>query len=153
MKAKLNRREFVTVLGGAASALPLAARAQQPEGMRRIGVLIGLAETDNEVEKYLSELRKTLRALGWIEGKNLWIDHRAAADLGGMRSHALTLVKLGAESLHTLVVVQKMMGLEKHICDGRHIFRSGKLARSWHGRYGSTPPPDGFPVTADAGRL
>jgi ABC-type uncharacterized transport system substrate-binding protein len=97
----LRRRHFITLLGGAA-AWPLAARAQQPEGMRRIGVLIGLSETDTEVGKYLSELRKTLRALGWIEGKNLWIDHRAAADLGGMRSHALDLVNLGAELVVTL---------------------------------------------------
>jgi putative ABC transport system substrate-binding protein len=97
----LRRRQFITLLGGAA-AWPLAARAQQPEGMRRIGVLIGLSETDTEVGKYLSELRKTLRALGWIEGKNLWIDHRAAADLGGMRSHALDLVNLGAELVVTL---------------------------------------------------
>jgi putative ABC transport system substrate-binding protein len=96
----IGRREFMGLLGGMA-AWPLAARAQQPERMRRIGVLIGLAETDSEVGKYLSELRKTLRALGWIEGKNLWIDHRAAADLGGMRSHALTLVNLGAELVVT----------------------------------------------------
>jgi putative ABC transport system substrate-binding protein len=93
----MRRRDFISLLGGAA-AWPLAARAQQPEGTRRNGVLIGLAETDTEVGKYLSELRKTLRALGWIEGKNLWIDHRAAADLGGMRSHALDLVNRGPSS-------------------------------------------------------
>jgi putative ABC transport system substrate-binding protein len=97
----VNRREFITLFGGATATWPVAAGAQQPEGMRRIGVLIGLAETDTEVGKYLSELRKTLRALGWIEGKNLWIDHRAAADLGRMRSHALDLVNLGAELVVT----------------------------------------------------
>src|SRR2546423_8134917 len=97
----MNRREFVTLLGGTAAVWPLAARAQQGERVRRIGVLIGLAETDTEVGKYLSELRKTLRAVGWIEGKNLWIDHRAAADLDGMRSHALDLVNLGAELVVT----------------------------------------------------
>src|SRR5712675_2903298 len=97
----LKRRDSITLLGGAAAAWPLAARAQQGDRMRRIGVLIGLAETDTEVGKYLSELRKTLRTLGWFEGKNLWIDHRAAADLDGMRSHALDLVNLGAELIVT----------------------------------------------------
>jgi putative tryptophan/tyrosine transport system substrate-binding protein len=101
MTVTIGRRELLATLGGAAATWPLAARAQQPERVRRIGVLIGLAETDTEVGKYLSELRKTLRALGWIEGKNLWIDHRAAADLDGMRSHALDLVNLGAELVVT----------------------------------------------------
>ena len=101
----MGRRELVALLGGAA-AWPLTARGQQGERMRRIGVLIGLEETDTEVGKYLSELRKTLRALGWIEGKNLWIDHRAALDLDGMRLHALDLVNLGAELVVTLRPLQ-----------------------------------------------
>ena len=101
MTVTIGRRELLAALGSAAAARPLAVRAQQPERMRRIGVLIGLEETDTEVGKYLSELRKTLRALGWIEGKNLWIDHRAALDLDGMRLHALDLVNLGAELVVT----------------------------------------------------
>jgi putative tryptophan/tyrosine transport system substrate-binding protein len=95
-----RRREFIALLGGTA-AWPVAARAQQPERVRRIGVLIGLAESDSDVARYLNQLRETLRSLGWIEGKNLRVDHRAAADLNGMRSHALELVNLGAELVVT----------------------------------------------------
>jgi hypothetical protein len=96
----VRRRELMAVLSGAA-AWPSAARAQQPERVRRIGVLIGLAESDSDVARYLNELRETLRSLGWIEGKNLRVDHRAAADLAGMRSHALELANLGAELVVT----------------------------------------------------
>ena len=73
MSAKLKRREFITLLGGAA-AWPLAARAQQAERIRHVGVLAGH-------EKYLPEfdgLREQLRELGYIEGKNLAIDWRYA---------------------------------------------------------------------------
>src|SRR2546423_14682805 len=69
--------------------------------MRHIGVLIGLADSDPEVARYLSELRGALRPLGWIEGKNLRIDHRAAADLDGMRPLALELASLGTELVIT----------------------------------------------------
>jgi putative tryptophan/tyrosine transport system substrate-binding protein len=99
----MRRREFITLLGGAAAttAWPLAARAQQGERVRRVGLLVGLAVGDPEVAKYSRELRDALRALGWIEGKNLRVDHRAAADLGDMRSLALELANLGSELVVT----------------------------------------------------
>ena len=97
----MKRREFITLLGGAAAAWPLTARAQQGERVRRVGLLVGLAVGDPEVAKYSSELREALRALGWIEGKNLRVDHRAAADLGDMRSLALELANLGSELVVT----------------------------------------------------
>jgi putative ABC transport system substrate-binding protein len=97
----IRRREFITLIGGAAAAWPLAARAQQPERVRRVGLLVGLAVGDPEVAKYSSELREALRALGWIEGKNLRVDYRAAADLGDMRSLALELANLGSELVVT----------------------------------------------------
>ena len=62
--------EFITLLGGvAAAAWPLAARAQQPNGMRRIGVLVGLAEDDPEIRARLAAFRQGLEKRGWSEGR------------------------------------------------------------------------------------
>jgi len=58
---QLKRREFITLLGGAAAAWPLAARAQQAERMRRIGVLMGLTESDPEAQSRIAAFRKTLQ--------------------------------------------------------------------------------------------
>ena len=60
----MKRREFISLLGGAAAAWPLAARAQQPERMRRIGVLMATAENDSETQHRLSALRDGLQKLG-----------------------------------------------------------------------------------------
>jgi putative tryptophan/tyrosine transport system substrate-binding protein len=73
-----SRRKFITLLGGAAAAWPLAARAQQPEGMRRIGVLVGLAEDDPETKARLAAFRQGLEKRGWSEGRNVRIDARFA---------------------------------------------------------------------------
>jgi putative ABC transport system substrate-binding protein len=78
MSAKLKRREFISLLGGAA-AWPLAARAQQGERMRRIGVLIAWDENDPAARTYLSAFTQVLAELGWIDGHNLTIDYRWAA--------------------------------------------------------------------------
>jgi putative tryptophan/tyrosine transport system substrate-binding protein len=72
----VKRREFVTLLGGAAVAWPLTARAQQTERMRRIGVLMAYAEADPEAHARLNAFRQGLRELGWTEGQNLRIDYR-----------------------------------------------------------------------------
>ena len=74
----MRRREFITLLGGAAAAWPLAARAQQAERMRRIGVLMGLAEDDPEMKARLAAFRQGLEKLGWSEGRNVRIDYRFA---------------------------------------------------------------------------
>jgi putative ABC transport system substrate-binding protein len=77
----MRRRDFITLVGGAAAAWPLAARAQQPERMRRIGVLMGFAEGDREGQSFVTAFREALRHLGWIEGRNVHIDRRwATAD-------------------------------------------------------------------------
>src|SRR6266436_10123859 len=75
---QLRRREFISLLGGAAAAWPLAARAQQPDGMRRIGVLVGLAEDDPETKARLAAFRQGLEKRGWSEGRNVRIDTRFA---------------------------------------------------------------------------
>jgi putative ABC transport system substrate-binding protein len=74
----MKRREFISLLGGAA-ALPLAARAQQPERMRRIGVLMGLAADDPEANARIAKFRQELEKLGWSEGRNVRIDIRFTA--------------------------------------------------------------------------
>jgi len=71
-----KRRDFITLLGGAAVALPIAARAQQTGRMRRIGVLIGPAESDPEGQTRAEALRQDLQKLGWTEGRNIRIDYR-----------------------------------------------------------------------------
>jgi hypothetical protein len=74
---QLKRREFITLLGGAA-AWPLAARAQQPTHLRRIGMLIGYSENDPETQARLSAFRQGLEHLGWKEGGSIQIDYRFA---------------------------------------------------------------------------
>jgi putative tryptophan/tyrosine transport system substrate-binding protein len=71
-----NRREFISLLGGAAAAWPLAAHAQQSERIRRIGVLQGLAANDPEGKDRFDALLHTLQQLGWTDGHNIQIVHR-----------------------------------------------------------------------------
>jgi putative ABC transport system substrate-binding protein len=92
---QLKRREFITLLG-AAAAWPLAARAQQPERMRRIGVLMGYPESDSEAQTKIAAFRDGLQKLGWTEGRNTRIDTRWAtpADAESMERFAKELVAL-----------------------------------------------------------
>jgi putative tryptophan/tyrosine transport system substrate-binding protein len=90
--ADLRRRHFFTLLGGAA-AWPLAARAQQPERMRRIGVLVSLAENDPEGQARIAGFLEGLRQLGWTDGRNVRIDYRwGAGDPDRYRTYAKELV-------------------------------------------------------------
>ncbi len=94
----MRRREFITLLGGAGAAWPLAARAQQPGKMRRIGVLMTVSERDPEGQARLDALRQGLNQLGWAEGKNLAIEYRwAGGDIGRLRSYAAELVGLAPD--------------------------------------------------------
>ena len=72
----MKRREFIKLASGAAVAWPLAARAQQPDRMHRIGVPISLAESDPEAQANAVALREGLQQLGWIEGRNIRTDYR-----------------------------------------------------------------------------
>ena len=76
----MKRREFVAFLGGAVSAWPLGALAQQRDHPRRIGVLMGFAETDEVWQTYLRVFRKRLRDFGWTEGQNIKFEYRFAGE-------------------------------------------------------------------------
>ena len=90
-----SRREFIALLGGAAAAWPLAARAQQPERVRRIGVLTNLAADDPEGQVRNTAFAQALAQLGWTVGQNLRIENRwAAADAERIRRYAAELVAL-----------------------------------------------------------
>jgi ABC-type uncharacterized transport system substrate-binding protein len=91
----IKRRDFISLLGGAAAAWPLAARAQQGERMRRIGVLMSLAGTDPEAQARVAAFRKGLQTLGWAEDRNVRIDIRwAASDAALMQRFAKELIAL-----------------------------------------------------------
>src|SRR5512144_1542312 len=79
--ASMRRREFITLVGGAVTSLPwpLAARAQQPDNMRRIGVLTNRPQNDPDEQASNAAFLQRLRQLGWTEGSNVRIDYRWAA--------------------------------------------------------------------------
>ena len=70
----VRRRQFITLLGGAAAAWPLAARAQQPERVRRIGVLMNVAAADPEGQAQVAAFLQALQQLGWSEGRNVRLE-------------------------------------------------------------------------------
>src|SRR5438067_6467557 len=89
----LRRRQFITLVSGAAAAWPLAARAQQPDRVRRIAMLLGATETDPEAPLNLEAFRQTLNQLGWKEGVSIRIDTRwGAGDPDRMRAYAKELI-------------------------------------------------------------
>jgi putative tryptophan/tyrosine transport system substrate-binding protein len=90
----VRRREFITLLGGAASAWPLGASAQQPDRVRRIGVLIPLAEDHSEAQPRVMAFQRALQELGWTEGRNIHIDYRFATSAERILAHATELVAL-----------------------------------------------------------
>jgi putative tryptophan/tyrosine transport system substrate-binding protein len=93
----MKRREFITLIGGAA-AWPLAARAQQPEGMRRIGVLMNTAADDPEGQARNTAFVQALQQFGWTEGRNIRIDYRwSAGNADRTRGYAAELVALAPE--------------------------------------------------------
>src|SRR6266550_9424219 len=94
----MRRREFITLLGGAAAAWPLAARAQPGERIRRIGVLMYLAADDAQGQARLAAFTQALKQLGWSDGRNVRIDTRwATAD--DVHRHAAELAALAPDVL------------------------------------------------------
>src|SRR5262245_36297830 len=95
-----RRREFIALLGGAA-AWPLAARAQQPDRVRRVGVLMGISD-DLEGQARIAVFRQALQALGWTEGRNVQFVYRwSAGDVMHARQFAKELVDLRSDVILT----------------------------------------------------
>ena len=96
----MKRREFITLLGCAAAGWPLAARAQQAERMRRIGVLTNLAENDPEGQARHAAFLRVLQEFGWLEGRNLRVEYRGTAgDAGRGQKYAAELVALAPDAI------------------------------------------------------
>jgi putative ABC transport system substrate-binding protein len=94
----MRRRQFITLLGGAAAVWPLAARAQQPERMRRVGVLTNIAPDDPQSVARLAAFTQSLRQLGWTDQLNVRIDFRwGAGDVQRVRRYATELVDLAPD--------------------------------------------------------
>ena len=103
-----NRREVITLLGGAAAAWPLAARAQQPERIRRIGALMSLDADDPEDQLRRTAFQQALQELGWVEGRNIWIDYRW---WGGEPARARAMAKQLIELHPELILAAATPGL------------------------------------------
>jgi putative tryptophan/tyrosine transport system substrate-binding protein len=126
----MKRREFITLIGGAAAAWPLAVRAQQSERVRRIGVLMSVVADDPEGKARFTAFQQGLEQLGWGDGRNVRIDTRwAAGDADRSRRYAAELIALTPE---------------------RHP-GSGQLDRGASRDPAATPPVSSCSNTASAG--
>jgi putative ABC transport system substrate-binding protein len=98
----MRRREFISLIGGAAAAWPLAAPAQQYERIRHIGILMAFSESDPEAQSWAAGFREELGKLGWTEGVNVEIDTRwATADVESLQRSAKQLVALQPDLILT----------------------------------------------------
>jgi putative ABC transport system substrate-binding protein len=96
----MRRREFITLLGGAAAAWPLTARAQERERVRRIGVLMYTTPDAPESQARITALAQGLQEAGWAVGRNVRIDTRwSGGDIARLRKDAAELVALGSDAL------------------------------------------------------
>ena len=96
----MRRRDFIMLLGGAAAAWPVTARAQQRERLRRIGVLTGFTADDPEGQARITAFVQGLQELGWTDGRNVRIEYRSGASVGNRyRKYAEELVALAPEAI------------------------------------------------------
>jgi putative ABC transport system substrate-binding protein len=95
-----TRREFITLIGGAAAVWPVVARAQQTDRMRRIGVFSNVSESHSNGQRVVAAFRRVLQDLGWVEGQNVRVDVRwSAGDPGHYQRYAAELVALDPEAI------------------------------------------------------
>ena len=128
----MQRREFITLLGGATVAWPLAAQAQQPGAMRRIGVLTGIAVNDLQTKAQHAAFLQGLQQLGWIDGRNVRIDTRGAAgNAADARKYAAELVALAPDVILVVGTSVEQLLQAKHklpaVAPNRVFVTSGLL--------------------------
>ena len=93
----MRRRDFIKVIAGSAAAWPLAARAQQNERMRLIGVLLPIGKDDQDYRPWVTAFRQAVQELGWVDGRNVRIDVRWAPQVADIRRHAAELAALAPD--------------------------------------------------------
>jgi putative ABC transport system substrate-binding protein len=102
MRNHIRRRDFITLLGGAVAVWPLAARAQQPNSIRRVSVLMALPDGDPGGKAEVDSLNLGLRELGWVEGRNIHVEYRwPGGDVERVRAHAKEAVALKSDVVIT----------------------------------------------------
>src|SRR5947209_5940008 len=142
----MRRREFITLSATAAAAWPLTARAQQPERMRRVGVLSSLTPDDPEGQTRIKTFRDTLEGLGWIEGRNLKMDvHWSGGDPKDLRSKAADFaadapdVILGAGNSSIAVLLQATHSVPVVFVTATDPVGAGFINSLAHGRAAMQP--------------
>jgi len=152
----MRRRTFITLIGGAAAAWPLAARAQQGERVRRIGVLMNSTADDAVSQDRLTALVQGLQELGWTVGRNLQIDYRwGAGNVERYRTFAAELVALTPDILMTVGArLLRLCNARPALCRSCSLLsrtRSGAAwSRAWRGQ-AVIPPVLRYPNMASAG--
>jgi putative ABC transport system substrate-binding protein len=131
-----SRREFITVVGGAAAAWPLSARAQQAERARRIGAIMGSTGTGRSD---IAAFQQALQQLGWIDGRNVRIDYRfGLGNAADIRRHTAELVALAPDVI--LVggepVLASLLQATRSLSSTRLALAS---SRTYHGRVAMRP--------------
>src|SRR5262249_26182528 len=141
---RMKRRAFISLLGGAA-AWPLAARAQQGERMRRIGVLTPFAESDPEGQARIAAFREGLGKFGWTEGRDVQVEYRwFASDRDRARAYAAELVNLKpdvifAATTSSLAVLHQETRSVPSYSHKSPIRSAGGSLRAWHARAATSP--------------
>ena len=137
----MKRREFIALLGGAAAAWPAAARAQQPDRIRRVGVLIGFPEDDPDSKPRLVAFQQGLEKLGWSEGRNIHLDVRFALPANEQQVQMLVKELLALSPDVSWRRVQHLLPLSDERAETFRLYSSLLATRSarassptWRGR-------------------